>query len=843
MQALSPRPLNGTDLELPLNPEWFPFQTTDEVPPLTELVGQPRAVRALEVGLGVRGGGYNIAAVGLSGTNLPRLLRDFIAVHVANQPTPSDWVYVNNFDEPDRPIALALPAGLGVRFRRDLQQLPQRLARILPRALQYQGFNQEKERLRLDYDQRSLELFAQLQEFAAQRGLHVEASPEGQLIFSLIRDGSPLSPEQLAALSPEEAEQFSSQQLELLQEAGPLLTQQQTLALELNQNIERIERTLAEAILLPLFDPLWDRYPGEKVHNWLDRVRLHMLDNLALFFGSANAPPPPHPTPPPPGGGGQGGGGAPTAEPTPPPTAPELDYEVNVVVDNSGRQGPPVLFEDVPTHKNLFGFIERVVDPGGRVVTHFTQIKAGALLRGNGGCVVFNIDDAIEEPLVWKELKRTLKNRRVHIETYDPMMPLATSGLKPEPIPLEVKVVVVCSGALFYGLSMGDPEFAELFKVKAEFVHEMPLGAESCMYYARLVRLLGQREGIRAFETPAVQELVRYGARLVADRRQVSADFSRVAGLIREANYWREKTGAARVTAEHVRQAVEEQVYRSNWFAMQTLRLVEEGSLLIEPAGQAVGRVNSLTVVSLGDYNFGQPMRLTASAWVGQTGVINIERESRLSGRIHDKGMLIMEGYLRSKYAQQGPIGLGASIAFEQSYVGVDGDSASAAELFCLVSALAGLPLRQDVGVTGSVNQHGQIQSIGGINEKIEGFFDVCRLRGLTGEQGVCFPRANVPNLVLRPDVREAVAQSQFHLWAIETLDEGLELLTGLSAGNVSDAESVHGRVAGRFERIGQAMRETPPTPLERATLPPGPAAPPNPPAPPTLPPHGQAGR
>jgi len=367
----------------------------------------------------------------------------------------------------------------------------------------------------------------------------------------------------------------------------------------------------------------------------------------------------------------------------------------------------------------------------------------------------------------------------------------------------------------------------------------MPLTAEACRCYARLVRRLSQQEGTRPFEAAAVAELVRCGARLAADRRQVSADLSRVADVAREADYWCRVDEAARVNVSHVRRALDERVYRSNWFAVQTLRLMQEGSLLIDPAGRAVGRVNSLTVVSLGDYMFGQPVRLSATAWVGQTGVINIERESRLSGSLHDKGMLIMEGYLRCKYAQQFPIGLGASLAFEQSYGGVDGDSASAAELFCLVSALAGVPLRQDVGVTGSVNQHGQIQAIGGINEKIEGFFAVCRLRGLTGEQGVCFPRTNKPNLVLRPEVREAVASGQFHLWAIDTLDEGLELLTGLPAGNVSVAGSVHGRVADRFREIGEAMRASPPSPLERAAGTPAAVPATSPPSPPPLPPHG----
>ncbi|MBI1915336.1 MAG: AAA family ATPase [Planctomycetes bacterium] len=815
-----PRPLSLTEIDFVLDPTWFDFETSADVPPLEGLVGQPRAVRALELGLGIRGTGYNIFAVGLSGTHLPRLLRDFVSEQVAGRPTPPDWVYVNNFDEPDRPLALSLPAGQGKELRRELSELTQQLGQVLPRALQYQGFNQERERLQRDYQQRCEELYGQLEQLARERGLHAGFGPEGDLVFSPLRDDQPLPPEEITQLSPEEQEQFSQHQLELLRQAQPLFEQQQAVTLELNQAVQNLGRVLAEAVLTSLFEPLWQRYDDPRTRAWLDRVKDHMLDNLTPFYG----PP----------------AGAPADAEAPPPTFPGgPEYEVNVVVDNGGREGPPVLVEDVPTFKNLFGFVERVVDPSGRIITHFTQIKPGTLLQGNGGYVVFNLDDAVEEPMVWKELKRTLKNHRIHIDSYDPQVPAGTSGLKPAPIPLDVKLVVVGSDRLFYALSFTDPEFSELFKVKAELVSEMPLTAEACRCYAGLVHLLSEREETHPFDAAAVGELVRCGARLSADRRQVSADLARVADVVREADYWCRCDGGACVSAAHVRRALDERVYRSNWFAVQTLRLVEEGSLRIDPSGRAVGRVNSLTVVSLGDYAFGQPVRLTATAWVGQTGVINIERESRLSGSLHDKGMLIMEGYLRSKYAQEFPIGLGASLAFEQSYGGVDGDSASAAELFCLVSALAGVPLRQDVGVTGSVNQHGQIQSIGGLNEKIEGFFEVCRLHGLTGEQGVCFPRTNAPNLVLRPEVCEAVARGQFHLWAIDTLDEGLALLTGLPAGDVGEPGSVHGRVADRFRQIGEAMRASPTSPLERAAGAPAAVPPTTPPSPPPLPPHG----
>jgi predicted ATP-dependent protease len=821
MPSAPVRSLTPAEIDLTLNPDWFPFETTADLPPLEGIVGQPRAVRALELGLGIRGGGYNIFVIGLSGTHLPRLLQEFVAKQVARQPSPPDWVYVNNFDEPDRPLALALPAGEALHLRRDLRELPERLAQILPQALQYHGINQEREALQRAHQQRSTELFEQVQALAGQRDLHVEISDEGELAIVPLREGEPVPPDELALFDPEDLAAFSQTQLDFLREAQPLFEQQQAAFLELHQALQQTERTLAEAILTPPFAQLWQRYPQPEVRTWLERVQQHMLEHLLPLCGSAAA-----------------SSGPGEVSPADARALLAQTYEVNVVVDNSSLQGPPVLVEDVPTYKNLFGFIERTPDAAGRLLTHFTQIKAGSLLRGNGGFLILHLDDAIEEANVYKELKRTLKNRHIHIGTVEPNVPLGVSGLKPQSIPLDVKLLVVGSADLFYALSFTDPDFNDLFKVKAEFVGDMPLTQESCTYYGRLVRLLGEREGVAPFTAGAVRELVRYGTRLAADRRQLSADFSKVASLVREADYWCRQAQQGPVTAEHLRRALEEQVYRSNWFAVQTLQMMKDGSLLIEMSGRVVGRINSLAVVSVGDWAFGRASRVTATTWVGQTGMINIERESRLSGSTHDKGMLIIEGYLRSKYARQAPISLGASVAFEQSYAGIDGDSASAAELFCLVSALTGLPLRQDVGVTGSVNQHGQVQPIGGINEKIEGFFDVCRLNGLTGEQGVCFPRANVANLVLRPDVGEAVAGGQFHLWPIETLDEGLELLTGLPAGDVMIADSVHGRVAARFEQISGAMREHPLTPLERAA---GPAAglAAIPPAPPPLPPHG----
>lgn len=820
MSPTAVAPLTIAEIELPLDPAWFPFATTAEVEPLVGLAAQPRAVRALELGLGIGGSGYNVFVVGLSGAHLSRLLQTFVAERLTSRAVPRDWVFVNNFDEPDRPLALSLPAGAAVQLRRDMRELPGKLAQMLPRAMQYQGFNQEKERLQRDCNERCNLLFEQLRALCSGREMHVEVNQEGNLVFAPLRELQPMTQEEMGQMTPDEIAVFFDKQMDVLREAQPIFEQQQAVLAEMQQAVHNIERTFADALLTSLFDPLWTTYNQEPVRRWLERVHQHILDNLASFFNAAANPQPQ------------------AEEGLPSPVPAGLDYDVNVVVDNSGRTAPPVHIEEAPSYKNLFGFVERTIGLNGQLLTHFTQIKTGSLLRANGGVLIFHLDDAIEEPQMWKELKRTLKSGRVQIDSYDTNIPLGASALKPEAIPLDVKLIVVGSRNLFYFLSCMDPDFSALFKIKAEFADKVPLDAEGCRLYAQLARRLAQHENLLPFDAGAVRELVRFGARTVADRRRLSVDFSHVANLMREANHNARQAGLAVVEAGQVRKALEERTYRSNWFAEQTLGMMKEGTLLLRTTGHAVGEINSLVVLSLGDFEFGQPVRLTASAWVGQTGVINVERESRLSGSTHDKGMLIMEGYLRGKYAGDAPIGLGASLAFEQSYGGIDGDSASAAELFCLVSALSGLPLRQDIGVTGSVNQHGMIQVIGGVNEKIEGFFDVCRAQGLSGTQGVCFPQANVPNLILRPDVVEAVRQGRFHLWPLETLDEGLTLLTGLPAGDVTQPDSVHGRVAARFQQIGQAMRDTPPSPLERNAPVPS-TAPPLPPAPPSLPPHG----
>ena len=483
---------------------------------------------------------------------------------------------------------------------------------------------------------------------------------------------------------------------------------------------------------------------------------------------------------------------------------------MNVLVDNSSSEGPPVIIESAPNFKNILGTIERAVDRFGRVQTNFTRIKAGSLLQANGGVLVFDLMDALSEPLVWRELKRTLKAGASEIDVYDPMSMFTVSGIKPEPIPLDVKLVVAGTSLAYYLLALYDEDFSLLFRVKADFDTEVDRDQEAGLLYGRFVRRLSDTEELRPFTADGVAALVRFGARLAGDRSKLSTLFKDVADLVRESEYWARRVGSEQVTDEHVRTARERRVFRSNLVAEKIRELIREDTLLIHTSGKELGKINGLSVTNLGDYAFGRPSRITASVGIGAAGIVNVERESRLSGHTYDKGLLILEGYLRNTYAQRQPLTLSAAIAMEQSYGGIDGDSASVAELLVLLSAIADVPLRQDLAVTGSINQWGEVQAIGGVNEKVEGFFDVCQEAGLTGTQGVCIPKANVTNLVLRHDVLEAVEAGRFRIWAPERFDEAVELFTGVPAGSIDDPKTFHGKVYRRLTEMIEILRKKP---------------------------------
>ena len=790
-EALAPKELSAEELRFSVSLDGG-FKSTAELAQVEDFVGQERAVAPLELGLGVAGGGFNIFVSGLAGAEKLEGLRRWVAERASRSPTPGDWVYVHNFKYPDAPHALYLKAGKGVRLRDLMRDLVKALREELPKAFRQEAFDKEKTLLREKYNKRAQELNAQFDKAAREKGFLLQIGPRGNVMFIPLINGKPLqSPEEFSQLQEAKRQEIEKRQEELVEEMEEVAARQREVMRELEADIRLVERRFCEQLLTPLIGAIEREMENEKVSSYLPEVREHILENLDNFKESPAMAP-----------------GFPFILHGREHRDTFLEYDVNVVVDNSVIEGAPVIIESSPTYLNLFGSIERVVDRFGRVVTNFTRIKSGSLLRAHGGYLIFSLEDAVTEPAVWKVLRRTLRSRRIEMETYEPFALFSASGLRPEPVEINTKVIVVGSPFLYHLLYTWDEEFREIFKVRADFREVMEMEENHRAAYAQWVTKLCKEEGLPPFDREAVERLLEFGARQAGDREKISASHAEVCDLVREADYWARKEDAQLVLGRHVQQALENRIFRSNRIEGEIRELIANGTILIDIAGRKVGQVNGLSVLDIGGYTFGRPTRVTASVAMGQAGIINIERESRLSGSIHDKGVLILSGYLRNRYGQDKPLAISASLCFEQSYSGVEGDSASSAELYALLSRISDIPLRQDIAVTGAVNQWGEIQAIGGINEKIEGFFDVCRVMGLTGRQGVMIPAANLRNLILRSDVVEAVAQKKFHIYPMRTVDEGLEILTGMRAGGIGEEGTANQAVSGRLREFAVRLKE-----------------------------------
>ena len=787
---ISPRELSVEELRFSTKID-RKFASTRELSGTKEFFGQERALAALELGLGVSGSGYNIFVSGLTGAEKLETLRDWLAQHAAKAPTPGDWVYVHNFEHPDAPRAIYLRPGQGNQLRQMMQDLVKTLREELPKAFRQEAFDKEKSLLTEKYNARAQELHAQLAALARERGFQVQVGSRGNIYFIPIVDGKPLQrPQDFANLSEPERQEVERRQQELSVEMERLTRKQQEIMREMEEDIRAVERRFCENLLVPILTRIETELKNDEIGEYLSEVKEHVLNNLDDFKdGSMPMMSFPFATP--------------SRE-----RDPFLEYEVNIIVDNAKTSGAPIIVESAPTYLNMFGTIERVVDRFGRVVTNFTRIKSGSFLRAHGGYLIFSLEDAITEPAVWKVLKRTLRSGRIEMETYEPFALFSASGLKPEPVKVSTKVIVLGSAFLYHLLYTWDEEFHEIFKLRADFNPVMQRDEDHQLAYAQWVGNLCNEEGLPHFDRSGIERLIEFGARQAGDRDKVLASYAEIADLVREAAFWTRKEDRQLVSARHVEKALESRVFRSNRVEEDIRQLIAKGTILVNIDGNNVGQVNGLSVMEIGGYAFGRPSRVTASVGMGQAGIINIERESHLSGSIHDKGVLILAGYLRNRFGQNQPLALSASLCFEQSYGGVEGDSASSTELYALLSRLANIPLRQDIAVTGSVNQWGEVQAIGGVNEKIEGFFDVCRAIGLTGKQGVLIPEANVRHLVLRNDVIEAVANGKFHVYPVCTVDQGLAILTGITADGRPDSENVNEMVSKRLKELALGLKE-----------------------------------
>ena len=785
------------------DPATLPFDCTDALQPLRGFIGQDRALRALQFGLEVGKPGYNLFVTGLTGTGKTSAIQHYVRRLIEERGAAAhldDWCYCYNFQEPDRPQAMKLPAGRGPTFRARIEGLLPQIRQGISEAFSSEDYVSRRDTILKESQAQQQRVTEALQQEVAHEEFLLQFSPVGIALLPVV-EGRPLSPEEYMALPPEQRQSIDRKRAPLLEKVEKTVTQVRELAHQAHEKIRELNRTVGEFSLTRVFQDEREEFKEiPEALRFLDDLKRYTLDHLSLFR-EGQQPPPDSDTP---------SAQAPLPVPQPDPLLP---FKVNVFVDNTNATEPPITVESNPTWGNLFGRIERRAHMGTYFSDH-TMLKAGSIHQANGGYLVVNAQDVLTNPGVWEGLKRIIRNREVRLE--DPAQQfglIIPQGLRPQPMPVELKVIVVGDERLYRLLSTYDREdFWEMFKVKAEFDYQIDLTKENLEAYASFICGICQTEELRHFDRSGVARVLEQGARMVSDQTKLSSRFGQLKDLLIEADYWARKDGSPRVKGEHVRKAVEEKVYRLNLVEERIRQLIAEGTIMVDVEGEVVGQVNGLAVFDLGDFSFGRPSRITAKTFAGRRGVINIERESQLSGRIHDKGVLILSGYLGYKYAQDRPLSLSASLCFEQSYEGVEGDSASSTELYAILSSLSDLPIKQGVAVTGSVNQKGEIQPIGGVNQKVEGFFDICRVKGLTSEQGVLIPRQNVRNLMLRDDVVQAVTEGKFHVWSVGTIDEGIEILTGIPAGERQPDSgypegTVNFVVRKRLEELGESLR------------------------------------
>lgn len=804
-QEANPAAVPVEKLRWRLDPATLSFETTEELKALTEIIGQDRGVAAFRFGVRMDKPGYNVFVTGAAGTGRMATVKKLLAEIVQKDRVPEDLCYVNNFTDDESPILLRFAAGKGSAFKSEVKLLVDSLKKEIPQIFESQEYTSAKKQIMEAYEQRAASFFKSLEKQVKEKGFAIVDVQMGQFkrpqVMPVLEQG-PVPFEQVEELAEqgrfpkEKFEELKSTYDRLREEVEQIFVELRDLQREVTKKIEQMDRATFMKTATELSARIKEGYPDQKVHRFIYDMLNDMADNLQIFSPAQ-----------------------PVQSPIPgmPPMMPEggdrfQPYRVNLLVDNSQQDGPPIVIEEYPTYRNIFGSIERVVDRGGVWRTDYSKIKAGSLLRANGGFLVLNLKDAAVEPGVWQALKRALKSKKLEIQTFDPMYFFTTTGLKPEPIELKAKIVLIGDAYLYHLLQAHDEDTRKIFKVRADFDTQMDRNGQSIEKFAEFIKMVTDEERIKPLDRTAVAAMLEQAVRMTGRQEKISTAFPAIADVVREAEYWADQDGAATIAEAHVDKAIESRIYRSNLLEERIQEMIDRGTLMIDVAGEVVGQVNGLAVYSLGDLMFGKPSRITVSTAMGRAGVINIERQADLSGSTHNKGVLILGGYMRKKFAQDKPLTMSASIAFEQSYSGVDGDSASSTEIYALLSSLSGVPIRQGIAVTGSVNQNGQVQAIGGVNHKIEGFFDCCRQAGLTGDQGVMIPESNVKDLMLRKDVVAAIEAGRFNVYAVRDIDQGIEILTGMPAGEKGDSggypeNTVNGLVDRKLRRLAEGLK------------------------------------
>ncbi len=760
--------VKNKDLCKKTNPSVFKFNTTAEIEPLKGIIGQDRAVRSLGFGLDIDIHGYNIYLAGAYGTGKSTLASEMAEKKAQREPAPSDWCYVYNFKNPDSPKAISIPAGQGKILKNAVAASIDNIINQMAKALEGQEFEQQKNQILNHFMEDTNAKYLQLEEEARSYGFTISRNQTGITSMPL-KNGEPISQEEYLNMSDEERQKLMTNSAIVQEKLSEALRLYREVEKSVKEKISNLEKETAKLVTKPYFDGLLAQFNGySEVSEYIKEMQQDLLENADMFVKQEEA--------------------AINALFRIDKRAPLKRYQVNLFIDNSHLQHAPVIYEANPTFTNLFGQI-LYENEFGILATDYSKIKAGALHRANGGYLILYVWDLIKNIYVWDGLKRVLKNEEITIESVGRMIGISnTESLQPQPIPAKIKVILIGEPLYYYMIYAQDEEFQKLFKIKADFDIEMPRSRKHVFEFAQFIGSVCENKKLKHFDAAAVAAVIDYSSRMADDQSKLSSSFNKLVEIIYEADAWAKSSHSSIVQAKHVKKAIDEKRYRSSMGEDRVHEYIINNRLMIDVDSFKIGQINGLAVFQMGDYNFGRPVRITAKTFVGEKGLVNIEREVSLSGTIHSKGILTLNGYLGAQYAQDRPLGISASLTFEQSYSGIDGDSASSAELYALLSSLAEVPIYQGIAVTGSVNQNGEIQPVGGVNQKIEGFFKTCQEFGLNGKQGVIIPTQNVSQLMLDDEVITAIGQKQFNLWAVSHIDEGLAILTGQEAGNLDDA-------------------------------------------------------
>ncbi len=789
------RKLTAEEVRRVCDPDSLGFESTAGLEPVQTIIGQSRALQAIQFGLGIPNSGFNIYAAGLPGTGKMTAIIAFLQRVARDKEVPPDWCYVHNFQDSYTPKALKLKAGTGIQFQKDMKKFIETAQVDIKKAFESEDYIKRRDAIAHTFNERRENLFNQLNQLAHDNGFALQTSSMGLLLIPIV-EGKPLTEQEMLGLTPKEKEKMGKRREDIQDQIKDAMSQMRNWDRESSEQVGKMDEEVVRFVLGTQIEELTKKYGDENsdVVEYLKAVEADIIENKNLFRSSQEAEP---------------------INPFVQAIASQnlKKYEVNVLVDNSHLKGAPVVMETNPTFNNLVGRLEREAHFGA-ITSDFTMIRAGSLHKANGGYLVVRIDDIMRNLMSWDCLKRSLRERKIMVEDLAERFGfLSMKTILPEPIPLNIKVIVIGENLYYYMLYALDREFPELFKVKADFDSRMDFNDENLKQYTCTLCAVCGKENLRHLDKKAVAKIVEHSSRLAEDQHKLSTMFSEIADIIREANYWAGLDGKSVINNAHVSRAIEQKVYRSDLIHERIREMIGREILKIDTEGEEVGQVNSLAIIDLGDLRFGKPTRITASVAAGREGLIDIEREAKLGGPIHTKGVMILSGLLSERYASSTPLSLSARLVFEQSYEEVEGDSASSTEFYVLLSALANAPIKQGLAVTGSISQKGEVQAIGGVNQKIEGFYEVCKAKGLTGEQGVIIPESNTQNLMLKEEVVEAIKKGKFNIYSVKDVDEGLEILTGIKAGKrLKDGNfeknSINRRVQNRLEQLAKGMKE-----------------------------------